>query len=278
MGMSVEQQLGLTPTSIVELVDEHWQRWVAEAHVLGAVPSPARLREWCVSASGAQVDAVQCALARIAAIDGGDDADAALLLSALMLPAATKVAVQLSHLSRDIDAIVAGQLWLEVRTFNWQSGHRFAGNVAWRVRVGAMREAGVLFERATPNERLNATALRFGSEAELGALPEPFDVRHGVPVEADPYEESLRVLAWGRAERLITSADELLLLLLVKIAREVHPPSRRCQGARTGLMTELAAGHAAAVLGVSPRTIRRHTLHALTRLSSASHEFRAKSA
>ncbi len=272
--MSVEQQSGLTSTSVEELVSEHWQRWVAEAPALAAVPAPARLREWVATAPGDRVDAVQCALARLGAIDGGDDAEAALLLAALMLPVAARIAAQYSHLSRDIDALVAGQLWLEVRTFNWQTGHRFAGNVAWRVRMGVMREAGVLFERATPNERLNATAVRFGAEADLGAAA----AYRVVPVGSDPYEDLLRVLRWGRAERLITAADEALLLLLVKTAREVHPPPRQCQAPRTGLMSEQAARHAASVLGVSPRTVRRHAQRALARLAAASHEYPAKSA
>lgn len=276
MAMSVEEQLGLTPTSIDELVGEHWYRWAATASCLMPVPSY-RLREWVRTAPGERVDAAQCALARLAAIDGEDDADAALLLAALMLPAATKSAVQLAHLSRDIDAIVAGQLWLEVRTFNWQTGHRFAGNVAWRVRVGAMREAGVLFQRATPNERLNVNAVRFASESDLGALADTLNNHQVLPPERDPRAELATVLEWGRNERLITSADEVLLRLLVQIGREV-PPSRRSHGARTGLMANAAVDRAASVLGVSARTIRRHASRALSRLAAASHQFQAKSA
>lgn len=274
--MSVEERLGLTPTTVADLVDEHWDRWRTAHAILQQVAAPAQIRQWMAAAPSQRSDQVQLALAQLAAIDGGDDPGAARLLAAIMLPAATRIAGQLAHLSPDIDELVAGQLWLEIRTFNWETGHKFAANVAWRVRCGALREAQTLFQRASLNERLNATALRFSYPCELDLL----DAGEGprLDAEPEPYTEVLQVLEWGRDQGLITAADRTLLLVLVQAAWEVQESEGRASSGPVGLLNERTAARAGELLGLTGRTTRRHARRALNRLAEAAHTYRAESA
>ena len=80
--------------------------------------------EWALRADPAHwqtANQVLLALARLAAEDGGNDREAALVLAWLMLPAAATVARQYQDGDPDIDAIVAGQLFIQVRTYPWRT-------------------------------------------------------------------------------------------------------------------------------------------------------------
>ena len=61
----------------------------------------------------------------------------------MMVPVAGKVANQLRTMAPDIDALVAFQLWIEVRTVNWRTSSRVAGNIGKSLRRNLLREAGL---------------------------------------------------------------------------------------------------------------------------------------
>src|SRR5690349_8463602 len=65
-------------------------------------------------------DEVFAALLRLATADNGDDQDAGLVVAHLMHNAARAIAVSLRDLSEDIDAVVASELWLQIRSYRWR--------------------------------------------------------------------------------------------------------------------------------------------------------------
>ena len=76
-------------------------------------------------------------LARLAV----DDCDAATALVWLLIPGATRLANSLGDLSPDIDGLVAGQLWLEVRSHGGR-GHAIAATILRNTRRAVMAEYG----------------------------------------------------------------------------------------------------------------------------------------
>jgi len=69
------------------------------------------------SADGGRADELLAALVRLGAVDGGDDRDAAQAVALLLANGSARLAQQLRNLSKDIDKMVAGQLWLQIREF-----------------------------------------------------------------------------------------------------------------------------------------------------------------
>src|SRR5689334_9459181 len=86
-----------------------WRRWCAEDPALGVVVELEELRDWTRQASRAAKDAV---LARLAALTA-TEAEAVTTLAWLLVPGAARIAIELRDLHPDIDAMVAGQLWIE---------------------------------------------------------------------------------------------------------------------------------------------------------------------
>ena len=82
-----------------------------------------------------------CALA--AADDGEDASSAAGVLAWLLVPGACLLAHRLREVSAEVDALVAGQLWIEVRTFGPARGRRVAASILWNTRNAVLREVGV---------------------------------------------------------------------------------------------------------------------------------------
>ena len=89
--MNITEMLGLQDERMESVVKEHWARWVAFEPRLGVVDDPAGLDAWRRSADPAVANDVLLGLARLAAFDGADDRDAALVLAWLLLPTALRV-------------------------------------------------------------------------------------------------------------------------------------------------------------------------------------------
>lgn len=126
--MSIHEELGLDVHEPSSIITARWAEWVTAEPVLAHVPDPHGLGEWLSKgrmradpAHWQTANQVLLALARLAAQDGGNDRDAALVLAWLMLPAAATVARQYQDGDPDIDAIVAGQLFIQVRTYPWRT-------------------------------------------------------------------------------------------------------------------------------------------------------------
>lgn len=190
-------------------------------------------------------DAVIGALVRLAAVDNGDDADAALVLLHLLRPGLTVLRSRLVSAGvADAEALVVGQAMIQVRSFPWRRRTRaHAANI--------VRDTGKFLAR-------EFAPAWDGREVPVDPLHYEFDVPDGVAGSAEPDEQVLaRLLAWAEHSGVV-DADALQVLL----DYAVH----RCRGGS-------AHARVAAVHGVSVRTCKRRCATTLAALRSAAPDF-----
>lgn len=89
-----------------------WPRWVEHYSELGVVDDLVDLRKWQQKADPVERDRPMVRLATLAITD----IDAAVALAWLLVPKAKRIAATLADLSADIDGLIAGQLWIEIRS------------------------------------------------------------------------------------------------------------------------------------------------------------------
>lgn len=262
--MSVAYQLGLTDpqTGLLPDIRMRWAAWAARERRLGVVNDAAELRGWLADAGPAAADEVLLALAELSSPTGGDDIDATRTVAWVLLPGAGLIAHRLRGLTRRIDEVVAAQLWIEIRTFGWERGHKVAANVLMNTRKGVLRELGV-------GEHLRQADPAWYWAVPLSPTAEAWtsiQVRWDVE-EPTPAHELVDVLAWAMQQRVITSSECRLLLCLAEEADRVGGVSAR--RGRYGLMAPAATEAVARRCGTSSRTVRRRARHSLTALGEA---------
>lgn len=247
--MSVEEVLGISTDTAMEIVDRRWPDWARLRPVLRAVDL-SNLRRWLRRGNAKKVGEVVHALAWLSATDGGNDLEAARLLAWLMAPVAGKVANDLHTISPEIDALVASQLWIEVRTVNWRASSRVAGNIGKSLRRNILRDAGLDPSRPSTVEPVFWPDL---TECMLSDCQS---------VSEDPEQTLLAVLDWGVENHTIEASDRDLLLAMVAVSAS----DPRHRSPRRPLLA--AAGLIGPQLGITPRSVRRRGRRALDALAA----------
>lgn len=245
--MSVETALGISAEIAQQIITQRWEGWVKARPALALVDRT-NVRGWLRRVDLDQASAALRGLAQLAATDGGDDTEAATVLAWVMLPAACRIASDLSDLHPDIDCIVASQLWIEVRTFNWRASRKVAGNLTRSLRRGVLRECGA------------------GSQTLIEALTIPWqellEQMADEPANEDPLETLVEVLDLGVAQGIIKDCDRSLLLDMVEAARV---STRRHNAARSLLAVSAVVGPKR---GMPSRSVRRRGRRALDALAA----------
>ena len=256
--MSVEIELGLGP-NLESVIAEAWASWAIRQPAQGRVEDPRRLRGWLQDADPGDADEVLYGIAWLASIEGGRDRDAARALAWLLVPGASFLARQLRTLSRDIDHMVAAELWILVCTFPLHR-RKVIVNLMWDLRANVLAacEAPATMQRKDPTW--------YATVASLDA-----DLMAAHPADHDPsaLEELADVLDWACAHRVIGSADRQLLLLLVEASQDLTLR----QTASHGLLGNEATATVAALLGVCERTVRRRARRAVRALTTVSSHY-----
>lgn len=252
--MSVETALGLSTRLADQIISSRWNVW-AEGRPLLARADSLRLRAWLRTAPVQDANEALYELAVLAAVDGGDDAEAAQLLAWCLLPSACRLAHEFVDVDpAEVDHVVASQLWIEIRTYNWRTCTRVTGTICANLRRSVLREWSLDPDRR-PRLRVVASGellARLGDEPSQSYL--------------DAHQTLCEVLDWGVANGVIEAVDRAMLLQMVEIS--VGDPRRRSP--RRSLLA--AAVVAAPVFGVSPRTVRRRSRHALDALAARAPE------
>lgn len=230
-----------------------------------------------------RTDALIGALVRLGAVDGGNEQDAALLVAHLLANGARKIALQLADLSADIDVVVAGALWIQIRTFAWRQRHRaYAKSLLLDTRHAVLAElrpyrsragidmviaadptpSGLLtgFGRATHDPLWAARADGLGSRLP-GA---PGDVEG-----QDAGTELAELLSWATRRGVISHSDAQLLTELTATAHLVDVTARRGRNVAAEI-SRVATRH-----GVHERTVRRRRDRAMAALQSARADYLA---
>lgn len=109
---------------------------------LTRAPDPQGFEEWLKHQPRPAADCVLRGLVELAAKDGRDDRDAALVLAWMLHAGADALAVRLFDMGTNIHQHVAAHLWIEIRTFPWRTQGRVAANT-----LAAGASAGVRCDR-----------------------------------------------------------------------------------------------------------------------------------
>lgn len=188
------------------------QRWAKAEPALAGL---ADLEELAAAVHGCRdldyTDELFAGLLRLAAADKGNDQDAGLVVAHLMHNGVRAIAVSLRDLSADIDAVVAGELWVQIRSYRWR--HRRRGHA-----LGLKQDtrAAVLRELCPPRteEGRRRTVLR--SPAVIGWISEQHTAADLagdlVGSEGSAEDELLAVLIWARGSGVLSAEDVQLLL------------------------------------------------------------------
>ena len=249
--MTVVEQLGVADLA-QGLADARqlWRDWVEQEPRLASAPAVDGLPDWLMLVGIDAADEVLHALVQIGSPSGGDCRSAAWVVAWALLPGAIAVARQ-APAGPETDALVASQLWLEIRQFPWWRHRKVAGNVLANMRSAVAREG----------------ALKRPSWAERRTVPTERLPEQQPHVPASPDEELIEVLSWGEQVGLIGSGDRLLLSLLVERTDRLGVRTV-CRGGQ-GLMSASALAETAAEFGLSPGTVRRRARRSIDALASA---------
>ena len=227
-----------------------WQDWVEQDPRLASAPAVDGLRDWLMLVGIDAADEVLHALVQIGSPSGRDCRPAAWVVAWALLPGAIVVARR-APADPETDALVASQLWLEIRQFPWWRHQKVAGNVLANMRSALAREG--MLKRPSWAERRTVPTDR---------LPE-----QQLHKQVSPKEELIDVLSWGEQVGLIGSGDRLLLSSLVEQTDRLGVRTV-CRSGQ-GLMSASALAETAAEFGLSPGTVRRRARQSIDALASA---------
>ncbi|TWP33128.1 hypothetical protein [Leekyejoonella antrihumi] len=259
--MSVADFLQLDDRATLDGARDKWATWTAGQPRLGLAARVDDLREQLAAADRLTADSVLAALAPMAAEAGQDDHDAALVLCWALLPGACRLAAHLRRgLGEEVDCAVAGQLWIEVRTFPFERLDRVAANILANTRVGVLRR----FEAYSRMGRMTASTVSV-DPARLGTWMSAEQEGAG-----PPGQELLEVLDWACQARVISVADRGLLLALVHEADTVPVRAARELG---GLAGNELSERVAAQWGVTSRTVRRRARKSVAALAAHASDY-----
>ncbi len=242
-----------------------WRRWAQAQPALAEVVSASALGEVVRDrAQQGRANELLLALVRVGSVDGGVDEGAATFVSSLLAPGGDRIIRSLSSLGPDVDGIVAGQLWLQVRSYPWRDRPRaVAKNTLMETRRAVLADFGATTARraalvpVAPPELTQALDRRCA-----GGVVEP--------VVADL--ALLQLLGWARARGVLAEADAALLweLMLADCDAETGVVPA---GQARGVGSKRAGAVVADARGVSARTVRRHRDRAVGRLRLARDDF-----
>lgn len=239
---------GMAPEELDQLVTGRvWASWVAVEPDLATVGSLAELD----AKRGLASDPALGALVRLAATDGPDNQLAAIAVVHQLGGGLRRLCSRLRDLSDDIEAIVVGELWRQIRTFPWQRRTRaYAANLLLDTRAAVLRELQP--DRSQDGQR--RVVLVDSTSGHLDAIA-AVEGEPGAEL-TDSSHEFVEVVRWARARRAISRADvELLIALLeagYQVADSQPAPLRR------GASSDAAVARVATARGVSTKTIVRH--------------------
>jgi hypothetical protein len=227
-----------------------WQDWVEQDPRLAAAPAVDGLQEWLMLVGIDAADEVLHALVQIGSPSGRDCRPAAWVVAWALLPGAIAV-TRRAPAGPETDALVASQLWLEIRQFPWWRHQKVAGNVLANIRSAIAREG----------------ALKRPSWAERRTVPTDRLPEQQLHEQVSPSEELSDVLSWGEQVGLIGSGDRLLLSSLVEHTDRLGV--RMVCRSGEGLMSASALAKTAAEFELSPGTVRRRARRSIDVLASA---------
>lgn len=252
--MSVAKCLGLDDDDgpAMRAAAVAWQRWCHEDPELAVVDDLLDLPTWTRRVDATTKDPLLARLHLLAQ----QDAEAAVVLAWLLLPGATRLAGRLSDLSPDVDALTAGELWLQVRSR--PAKRCVAATILRGVRRALLEELGH-GAFAHKRDKVWANTWVCDDDSVLDSLATVPDW------ETDAESQSGHLVQAALLAGAISYDDVSLLHQLAMAADERAAPSRRGRG---GLTASAAVEAAMRFRKVPTRTVRRRAAAALDQLGA----------
>lgn len=250
--MCVADHLGCEDPDSVAMTAarSRWPKWCERVPDLAVVAELDELREWTRTAQVKDKDRVVGALAQLTR----DDQAAATVIVWLLVPGATRLAGSLRDLSPDIDALVAGQLWLEARRSHELGPRCVAKAILANTRREVCAELGV-GALAKRRDRVWAETLPW--TALSGDRP-------NAPRPGDPRGELMELLDSAIRNNALEGFEIWLIYELASEATKQGAPMRR---GMFGLTAPSVIAPIARCRPESARTLRRRAKSALEKLT-----------
>lgn len=258
--MSVAQYLGVDSHNapLLSAARQAWPTLCAAAPELKVVDELLDLRKWSESSPYDDRDRVHAALAKLAHFDGHDDRAAATALAWMLLPGARHLANSLSDRTDQVDGIVASNLWIAIKTANWERRHKISAAILQETRRYCLAELGL----GNPAIRTDRT----WSKTETGVnLDSRMVAVRREPGELPPEEILRRLASVAKATHTLTAGEIEFLVNLAKAVESHNGPAGR---GRHGLCTVAATTTLAQQFGITPRQVQRRTQAILDRLKT----------
>ena len=225
-----------------------WGRWVTAQPALAQVSSAYALGEVVGDqAQPARANELLLALVQVGSVDGGVDETAATFVAALLVPGGNRIIRSLTSLGPEVDDVVGGQLWLQVRDYPWRTRPRaVAKNTLMETRRAVLADYGATTARRAALVPLAPSDLVEAVEQQCISVTGP-------PV-ADL--ALLQLLIWARARGVLESCEAILLWELV-LAGDAQSAAAGPAGLARGVSSVQANVSVAAARGVTCRTVER---------------------
>ena len=223
------------------------QQWQAAEPALAAVSALRQLSEVVrrdTDHPGA--DDVLAALVRLAARDGGDQPDAALVVVHLLREGVEGMARRFRHRGPDVMALIVGELICQIRTFPWRTSRPYPG----RLLLDA--------KHALWNGEFRPVVV--GRSPHEAILVDPMEWRRHLTEADEPDDIDLvDLLSWAAGSGIV-SLDDLRLLVALEDHRGYGNQARQ---------------RVADQWGINERTVRRRRDRALAQLRAAAGDYLA---
>lgn len=252
--MSVAKCAGVDDVDSPQMMQmrSRWPQWSEVEPGLAVVDDPVALPRVMRRSEPEQRDTVLGALLRLGVVE---QSATTVALVWLLAPGATKLAWRLRDLSRDIDELVAGQLWIQVREHDPDDARYVAAKILNRTGREVMVELAVgdLAKRRDPTWANAVLTDRFDES-----------IPHQESDEDTAREELHLLLRKALDSGSLADVDRDLLLDLAHAANMLCAPLRR---GRAGLTAPSVARLVSEDHTLAARTIRRHAADALDGLA-----------
>lgn len=267
--MPAIQHFDLTWATLTERVERtgRWTSWVAAEPVLADLGGLDEVMAMAQDrAAPSRANALLAALVRLGAADGGNDLEAAQAVALLLSKGTARLGRQLRNLSKDIDEMVVGQVWLQIREFPWRQRRRaIAQNILMDARRAVLRDLGVDTRKSSKGVvvvLVDTASVRAATDrGSLVMAPSGgFLVGHDPGAGLGDEPTLLGVLQWATGNGVVTDEDAgvLLELAALELAWPVH-----------GLNSAAELAAVATRRGVNARTVSRSRDRAVRSLVSA---------
>jgi hypothetical protein len=251
--MSIAKILGVDNVDNPQMTAarDAWPAWISGDPDLGIVEDLLDLPKWLRAATPADRDGPL----RFLAVLAGTDDNAAVALAWLLVPGAKRLGAKLRDLAPDIDGLVAGQLWVEIRSHGGTTPRAVARTILRNVERSIQGEFG-MGEAGLRADRTNAMTQPSDTVGEQ-AIPV-------VPKRDLEAQRLLRVIA----ERML-AVDEITIeeVRILASAADHAEWLKKPKRGRAGVTSPDALESLTWLDQTKARTMRRHVVDLLDRVA-----------